>query len=66
LAYVAVSRGRFDTQIYTDDRSQLGNALSRELSHRSALEAGPAPAGKSQTRELPAVGRQEAPLGVAR
>jgi conjugative relaxase-like TrwC/TraI family protein len=38
LAYVAISRGRHDAQIYTNDRTQLGAALSREISHRSALE----------------------------
>jgi ATP-dependent exoDNAse (exonuclease V) alpha subunit len=39
LAYVAVSRGRYDAQIYTNDKGQLGEALSRDVSHRSALEA---------------------------
>jgi len=38
LAYVAVSRGRYDAQIFTNDKTQLGNALSRESSHRSALD----------------------------
>jgi len=38
LAYVAVSRSRYDAQIYTNDKSQLGEALSRDVSHRSALE----------------------------
>ena len=46
LAYVAVSRGRFDAQIYTDDTAQLGDALSREVSHRSAIEPSRAPVGK--------------------
>jgi conjugative relaxase-like TrwC/TraI family protein len=38
LAYVAVSRGRYDAQIYTNDRDRLGEALSRDVSHRSAIE----------------------------
>jgi conjugative relaxase-like TrwC/TraI family protein len=38
LAYVALSRGRSDAQIYTNDRIQLVEALGREVSHRSALE----------------------------
>ncbi len=38
LAYVAVSRGRHDAQIYTDDKTQLTQALSRDVSHRSAIE----------------------------
>ena len=43
LAYVAVSRGRYDAQIYTNDKAQLGDALSREVSHRSAIEPSRAP-----------------------
>lgn len=38
LAYVAISRGRYDAQIYTNDRSQLTEGLSREASHRTAIE----------------------------
>jgi len=39
LAYVAVSRGRYDAQIYTNDKSHLAEGLSRDVSHRSAIEA---------------------------
>jgi conjugative relaxase-like TrwC/TraI family protein len=38
LAYVAVSRGRYDAQIYTNDKGQLGEALSRDVSQRSAMD----------------------------
>ena len=38
LAYVAVSRGRYDARIYTDDKLMLVRALDRDVSHRSALE----------------------------
>jgi conjugative relaxase-like TrwC/TraI family protein len=38
LAYVAVSRGRYDAQIYTNDALQLHEALSRDIVHRSAIE----------------------------
>jgi conjugative relaxase-like TrwC/TraI family protein len=38
FAYVAVSRGRFDAQIYTDDKNRLPETLGRESSHRAALE----------------------------
>ncbi len=38
LAYVSVSRGRYDAQIYTNDAATLSEALSREVSKRSALE----------------------------
>jgi hypothetical protein len=41
LAYVAVSRGRYDAQIYTNDVSELPEALSRDIAHRSAIEPGP-------------------------
>ena len=41
LAYVAVSRGRYDAQIYTNDQAQLATALNREVSHQSALDARP-------------------------
>jgi len=39
LAYVAVSRGRYDAQVYTNDKGQLAEQLSRDVSHRSAMES---------------------------
>jgi conjugative relaxase-like TrwC/TraI family protein len=39
LAYVAVSRGRYDAQLYTNDKGQLAEQLSRDVSHRSAMES---------------------------
>jgi ATP-dependent exoDNAse (exonuclease V) alpha subunit len=41
LAYVALSRGRHDARIYTDDRERLPAALSRHISKSSAHQAGP-------------------------
>jgi ATP-dependent exoDNAse (exonuclease V) alpha subunit len=41
LAYVALSRGRYDAQIYTDGKAKLARALNRDVSHRSALEGTP-------------------------
>lgn len=38
LAYVAVSRGRYDAQIYADDKRRLARVLGRDVSRRSALE----------------------------
>jgi hypothetical protein len=38
LAYVAVSRGRYDAQVYTNDKTSLTEQLARDLSHRSAVE----------------------------
>jgi len=39
LAYVAVSRGRNDAQLYTNDKSHLTEQLSRDVLHRSAIES---------------------------
>jgi ATP-dependent exoDNAse (exonuclease V) alpha subunit len=36
MAYVAVSRGASDAQIFTNDRSRLAEALGRDVSHESA------------------------------
>ncbi|MGC2829401.1 MAG: MobF family relaxase [Candidatus Acidiferrum sp.] len=38
LAYVAVSRARYDAQVYTNDKGQLAEQLSRDVSRRSAME----------------------------
>jgi hypothetical protein len=38
FAYVSVSRGQYDAQIYTSDRSELAHTLSRDNSQRSATE----------------------------
>src|SRR5271157_2911461 len=38
MAYVAVSRGRYDAQIYTNDKSGLAEHLSRDVSHRTAIQ----------------------------
>lgn len=38
LAYVSVSRGRYDAQICTNDAEKLGEELSRDVSKQSALE----------------------------
>jgi len=37
LAYVAVSRGQFDAQIYTNHGEKLGEELSRDVSKHAAL-----------------------------
>jgi conjugative relaxase-like TrwC/TraI family protein len=36
MAYVAVSRGAEDTQLYTNDREKLPEALAHDVSHESA------------------------------
>ena len=50
LAYVAVSRGRYDAQVYTDDKGQLAEQLARDVSHRSAIE--PSRESVSSAREI--------------
>ncbi len=37
MAYVSVSRGQYDAQIYTNDRSELARDLSRDVSQRTAI-----------------------------
>jgi ATP-dependent exoDNAse (exonuclease V) alpha subunit len=48
LAYVSVSRGRYDTQIYTNDVEKLGEELSRDVSKQSAMETGHEMSGRDQ------------------
>ncbi len=36
MAYVAVSRGAYDAQLFTNDREKLGAALGHDVSHGSA------------------------------
>jgi ATP-dependent exoDNAse (exonuclease V) alpha subunit len=50
LAYVAVSRGRYDVQIYTNDKVQLAEGLGRDVSHRSAM--GPSRESASPARAI--------------
>lgn len=37
MAYVAISRGRYDAQIYTDNKADLANHLSREHTQSTAI-----------------------------
>jgi hypothetical protein len=50
MAYVAVSRGAQDAQIFTNDATALGQALSRDVSHTPAIQQTPI----SQTIKQPA------------
>jgi ATP-dependent exoDNAse (exonuclease V) alpha subunit len=38
MAYVSVSRGRYDAQIYTSSVSKLGQELGRDVSHSPAIQ----------------------------
>jgi hypothetical protein len=51
LAYVSVSRGRYDAQIYTEDGATLGHHLSRDVSKQSALDTGHELGEQSQSIE---------------
>jgi hypothetical protein len=42
MAYVAVSRGAHDAQIFTNDAATLGHELSRDVSHAPAIQQTPA------------------------
>ncbi|HEX2712131.1 MAG TPA: AAA family ATPase, partial [Candidatus Acidoferrales bacterium] len=52
LAYVAVSRGRYDAQIYTNDKTQLVEGLGRDVSHRTATEARREPVAPTKRESL--------------
>ncbi len=55
MAYVAVSRGAQDAQIFTNDATALGQALSRDVSHTPAIQQTPI----SQTiKQQPAQSRE--------
>ncbi len=41
MAYVSVSRGRYDAQIYTNNAQTLGQQLSRDVSHSPAIQQEP-------------------------
>jgi ATP-dependent exoDNAse (exonuclease V) alpha subunit len=51
LAYVAVSRGRYDAQLYTNDKTHLSEHLSRDVSHQSAAEPTRTPDSATQKME---------------
>jgi ATP-dependent exoDNAse (exonuclease V) alpha subunit len=41
MAYVSVSRGRYDAEIYTNNAQTLGQELSRDVSHSPAIQQEP-------------------------
>ncbi|MHB8500015.1 MAG: MobF family relaxase [Candidatus Acidiferrales bacterium] len=60
LAYVAVSRGRYDAQIYTNDKTQLVEGLSRDVSRQTATEQSHMPESATQKIEPPSTVHQVA------
>jgi len=57
MAYVAVSRGAYDAQIFTNDREKLGAALGHDASHSSAY----APEMKPEQKQTVTPQREIAP-----
>jgi hypothetical protein len=55
MAYVAVSRGAYDAQVFTNDREKLGVALWHDVSHSSAH----APEMKPEQKQEQAVTPQQ-------
>jgi conjugative relaxase-like TrwC/TraI family protein len=41
MAYVSVSRGRYDAQVYTNNAQALGQELNRDVSHSPAIQQEP-------------------------
>jgi ATP-dependent exoDNAse (exonuclease V) alpha subunit len=60
MAYVAISRGALDAQIFTNNASVLGQELSRDVSHAPAIQQTPA----SQAVERQSVHAHEFGQGV--
>jgi len=54
LAYVALSRGRHDAQIYTNDNAQLAETLSQDVERQSAIETR---RGPQHAVKVPAIGQ---------
>jgi conjugative relaxase-like TrwC/TraI family protein len=55
MAYVAISRGAHDAQLFTNDRQKLGVALGHDVSHRSAH----APEAKQEQASQQAIAPQQ-------
>ena len=51
MAYVAVSRGAYDAQIFTDSREKLGSALGHDVSHQKRPYARPEAAAARACRD---------------
>jgi len=51
MAYVAISRGAHDAQIFTNNTAALGETLSRDVSHAPAIQQAPIPHAIQQNAE---------------
>ena len=52
MAYVSVSRGGYDAQIYTNDADKLADELSRDVSKHSAV------GGDERLAEVPGAAKE--------
>jgi hypothetical protein len=60
LAYVSVSRGRYDAQIYTNDARKLGEELGRDVSNQCASETHREMGDRNQGRAVGTADRHSA------
>jgi hypothetical protein len=58
LAYVSVSRGRFDAQIHTNGAEKLSENLGRDVSKQSALETEHEIGGRNRWHATESAGRK--------
>lgn len=66
LAYVALSRGRYDARLYTDDKGKLARFLDRDISHSSALARDGAPSPvRAVSREVARSGAVSDSMAIA-
>jgi ATP-dependent exoDNAse (exonuclease V) alpha subunit len=64
MAYVSISRGRWDAQIFTDSREKLPQALGHDVSHQSAYKPEPAIAAPQQNVLQPPSRDKELSMGL--
>ena len=64
MAYVAVSRGAQDAQLFTNDREKLSSALGRDVSHQSA-HATEITTSKSIQQEIASKHKQQYEHGIS-
>jgi ATP-dependent exoDNAse (exonuclease V) alpha subunit len=61
MAYVSVSRGAYDAQLFTDSREKLGAALGHDVSHSSAHAPEMKPEQKQEQEQAVTPQREIAP-----
>ncbi|HEY2468941.1 MAG TPA: MobF family relaxase [Terracidiphilus sp.] len=63
MAYVAISRGAHDAQIFTNDTAALGHELSRDVSHAPAIQQAPISRAIERSAEQPPTHEHEISQG---